>query len=304
MTGRIIQGDCLEEMRKLPSGRFKAVVTSPPYNLRNSSGNGIKDPRGHKWPRTALKDGYECHSDDMPHDEYVSWQRDCLSEMMRVLRDDGVVFYNHKWRVQNGMMQDRHDIVDGFPVRQIIIWHRAGGINFNPGFFLPNYEVIYMICKPGFKLVKGMNRLGCVWRINQEMRNSHPAPFPVELPRRCLQSVGEGPVLDPFMGSGTTAVAAEELGMEWVGIELSERYADMARERLELTRAMTLINTRTFKREVASRPSHLLHGPGHRLPVPSSGPGGTEIVHYPCPSRSLRAGLGHGQLRQADSKGK
>ena len=68
--------------------------------------------------------------------------------MMRVLRNDGAIFYNHKWRVQDGLLQDRSDIVAGFPVRQIIIWQRAGGINFNPGYFLPNYEVIYLICKP------------------------------------------------------------------------------------------------------------------------------------------------------------
>ena len=83
--------------------------------------------------------------------KYVAWQRESLTAMMRVLRNDGVIFYNHKWRVQGGLLQDRHDIVEGFPVRQIIIWKRKGGINFNPGYFLPTYEVIYMICKPDFK---------------------------------------------------------------------------------------------------------------------------------------------------------
>ncbi len=68
----------------------------------------------------------------MPHDEYVAWQRACLSECMRVIKDDGAIFYNHKWRVQAGLLQDRSDIVAGFPVRQIIIWKRKGGINFNP----------------------------------------------------------------------------------------------------------------------------------------------------------------------------
>jgi modification methylase len=67
--------------------------------------------------------------------------------MMRLLTDDGAIFYNHKWRVQDGLLQDRNDIVSGFPVRQIIIWHRNGGINFNKGYFLPTYEVIYLIAK-------------------------------------------------------------------------------------------------------------------------------------------------------------
>ena len=83
----------------------------------------------------------------MPHELYVHWQRGCLLEMMRVLRDDGVIFYNHKWRVQGGEWQDRSDIVNGLtlPVRQVIIWKRAGGINFNEGYFLPNYEVISLL---------------------------------------------------------------------------------------------------------------------------------------------------------------
>ncbi len=73
----------------------------------------------------------------MPHEEYVTWQHHCLSAMMRVLKEDGAILYNHKWRIQGDLIQDRHDIVDGFPVRQIIIWQRADGINFNSGYFLP-----------------------------------------------------------------------------------------------------------------------------------------------------------------------
>ena len=139
--GQIIQGDCIDIMSRLVPDMFKVIVTSPPYNLKNSSGNGMKDGRGGKWPNAGLQKGYIHHEDDMPHEEYVEWQRDCLSAMMRVLREDGAIFYNHKWRVQNGLHQDRQDIVEGFPVRQIIIWQRSGGINFNPGYFLQTGKV-------------------------------------------------------------------------------------------------------------------------------------------------------------------
>ncbi|MBB6687627.1 site-specific DNA-methyltransferase [Proteus mirabilis] len=230
--GRIISGDCLEEMRKLPDRSIKMIVTSPPYNLKNSSGNGMRDGRGGKWSNASLLNGYENHGDDMPHEEYVAWQRECLTEMMRLLKDDGVIFYNHKWRVQKGLLQDRQDIVSGFPVRQIIIWQRSGGFNFNPGYFLPTYEVIYMIAKPGFRLAPKANALGDVWSIPQEKNNPHPAPFPIELAQRCIESVGEGPILDPFFGSGTTGVAAERLGFEWIGIEKSAAYVAIAQERL------------------------------------------------------------------------
>lgn len=131
----------------------------------------MRDGRGSKWTNALLRDGYDKHDDAMPHDKYVKWQRSCLSEMMRVLRSDGAIFYNHKWRVQKGLIQNRQDIVNGFPVRQIIIWQRSGGINFNPGYFLPTYEVI---AKPDFKLARGANTLGDVWRIPQENKKSAP----------------------------------------------------------------------------------------------------------------------------------
>ena len=145
---RIHHGDCVELMNRMPDGCVDLIVTSPPYNIKNSTGNGLKNGSGGKWPRAELIQGYEAHDDAMPHEEYVEWQRECLTAMMRVLSEDGAIFYNHKWRVQGGLLQDRADIVDGFPVRQIIIWQRSGGINFNPGYFLPTYEVIYLIANP------------------------------------------------------------------------------------------------------------------------------------------------------------
>jgi modification methylase len=193
----------------------------------------MRDGRGGKWSNAVLINGYADHSDCMPHDQYVKWQRECLTGMMRVLRPDGAIFYNHKWRVQDGLLQDRHDIVNGFPVRQIIIWKRNGGINFNAGYFLPTYEVIYLIAKPDFRLAPKANAQGDVWEIPQARGDKHPAPFPVELAERCIASTIEGVILDPFMGSGTTAVAAEILGREWIGGELSREYCAMASKRLQ-----------------------------------------------------------------------
>lgn len=230
---RIIAGDCLDVMRKIPDKSIDLVVTSPPYNLKNSSGNGMKDGRGGKWSRAALLDGYETHGDCMPHVEYVAWQRDCLKEMMRVIKDSGAIFYNHKWRVQHGLLQDRQDIVGGLPVRQIIIWRRKGGINFNAGYFLPTYEVIYLIAKKEFKLAKKANAHGDVWEFSQEMKNPHPAPFPVELIDRVISSTNAEIVLDPFMGSGTTAVAAMMNNRSFVGIEISKQYVEMAQNRIK-----------------------------------------------------------------------
>jgi len=229
---KIICGDCLETMKKMPSNSIDLVVTSPPYNLKNSTGNGMKDGRGGKWAGAALVNGYSHHDDNMPHEKYVKWQRDCLAEMFRLLKDDGAIFYNHKWRVQDGLLQDRQDIISGLPVRQIIIWHRKGGINFNTGYFLPTYEVIYLIAKPNFKLAPKANAFGDVWEFTQEMKNEHPAPFPVALIDRIVSSSTGKIVLDPFMGSGTTAIVAMGLNKNYIGIELSPDYCELAEKRI------------------------------------------------------------------------
>ena len=229
---KIILGDCLEVMRGLPSESIDLIVTSPPYNLKNSTGNGMKDSRGGKWKNAELVNGYTHHNDCMPHEEYVKWQRECLKEMFRLIPDDGAIFYNHKWRVQDGLLQDRQDIVSGFPVRQIIIWKRKGGINFNAGYFLPTYEVIYLIAKPNFRLVPKANAYGDVWEFKQETNNPHPAPFPIALIDRIISSTFANIILDPFMGSGTTAIAALMNDRNYLGIELSPEYVQMAEKRI------------------------------------------------------------------------
>ena len=155
--------------------------------------------------------------------------------MFRLLKDNGAVFYNHKWRVQNGLMQDRQDIVGGFPVRQIIIWQRSGGINFNDGYFVPTYEVIYMIAKSQFRLLPKANYCGDVWRLHQDERNDHPAPFPVALPERIIGATDAQIILDPFVGSGTTAVVAKKLNRQYIGIDLSPDYCEMAMSRIDGT---------------------------------------------------------------------
>ena len=230
---KIINADCMDILTKLPDKSIDVVVTSPPYNLKNSTGNGMKDGRGGKWANAALIDGYENYDDCMDNDKYAEWQHKVLLELVRIIKDDGAIFYNHKWRVQAGLIQDRRDIVYDVPLRQIIIWKRKGGINFNAGYFLPTYEVIYLIAKKDFKLAPHANRYGDVWEIMQEQRNDHPAPFPVELIDRIISSTTGQVILDPFMGSGTTAVVAAGLGRDFIGIEKSAKYCESALIRLE-----------------------------------------------------------------------
>ena len=247
---KFICGNTVDVMKQIPDRSIDLVVTSPPYNLKNSTGNGMKDGRGGKWANAALINGYSHYNDNMPHNEYAKWQRDCLTEMLRIIPENGAIFYNHKWRVQAGLLQDRNDIVSNFPVRQIIIWRRKGGINFNSGYFLPTYEVIYLIAKPKFKLAKKANAHGDIWEFGQENKNKHPAPFPVDLIERVISSTDAKTILDPFMGSGTTALAAKNLNRKFVGIDISPEYCEMAQQRLN--NPLSIIKTKNKEHQQVS----------------------------------------------------
>ncbi|MEZ3426168.1 MAG: hypothetical protein K1W13_02010 [Lachnospiraceae bacterium] len=234
VRNKIIQGDCLEVMRALPEKSIDIIITSPPYNLLNSTGNGLKkNTNCGKWKNASIKDGYKDYNDNMPYPEYIEWQKQCVAEMYRLLKEDGAIFYNNKNRVQAGLLQDRREIVKDFPLRQIITWKRSGAINFNAGYFLPTTEQIYMICNKAFKLKQGANKWTDVWEIKQEMKNPHPAPFPEALIDRIIESTTGGLILDPFGGSGTTAVCARKDGKDFILIEKSRAYCEIARKRID-----------------------------------------------------------------------
>ena len=229
---RVLFGDCIHVMRQLPAHSVPLIVTSPPYNLRRTTGNSAGRPTGGIWSAPIVETGYDGYSDDLPRDAYIQWQRTFLIEALKILHPDGAIFYVHKWRVQAGLLDRIPDeITRDLPVRQIIVWQRHGGYNFNAGYFLPTTEIIYLIARSGFKLAPRANHWGDVWKIRQETRNPHPAPFPVELARRCIESTTADVVLDPFLGSGTTAVAALEAGRDWIGIERAPTYQQMAWQR-------------------------------------------------------------------------
>lgn len=225
------------------------VITSPPYNLSTTTGGGFPDkPRnGHyaegasmlkrggmgKWPGAAIAHGYGEHDDAMPHAEYVEWQKGILRECWRVVGDAGAIYYNHKPRVQDGEVRLPLEMNPGLPVRQIVIWARAGGINFAPTHYCPTHEWIIVFAKPAFRLKsKGASGVGDVWHMVQGEENPHPAPFPLALPARVIETTDPACVLDPFCGSGTTLDAAKRAGIRAIGIEREERWCEYAANRM------------------------------------------------------------------------
>jgi site-specific DNA-methyltransferase (adenine-specific) len=240
-------GDCRDALPSM--GPVDLIFTSPPYNMGNTRGGGMPGRvRGHypdganlsrrggcgKWSGGALANGYGTYDDNMPHEDYVAWQQEILSLCWEQLSDTGAIYYNHKPRIFDGACVTPLDYNPGLPLRQVIIWARAGGMNFSPAFYLPTHEWIAVFAKPDFRLRdKEASGAGDVWRVPQESNTPHPAPFPVALPANAIATTDAKTICDPFMGSGSTAVAAVKAGRRFVGSEIDPKWFDLACKRID-----------------------------------------------------------------------
>ena len=237
-------GDVLDTLAAMPDECVDLVVTSPPYNALQTTGGGWRHGLG-KWGKASLlKTGYDSHSDRMDPDNYVAWQQECLRAMMRVVKPDGAILYNHRPRVQGDRYEDHaRDIVSvaeegGFALRQVILWDRGSGFNHNAGYFLPSYEEIFLLAKPGRFRHRGLGRVQNVWRVKPDRQRGVPA-LPVDLiriPLATLRPSYDAPpvVLDPFVGSGSVAAAAVLEDWRYVGIDISDEYCRQARNRVQV----------------------------------------------------------------------
>lgn len=230
---RLALGDCRDILPTLADNSTGVAFTSPPYNL----GEGMEDKgglrvghAGSKWGDRKLRDGYGEYADNMPYAEYCEWQRETLNELWRIC--SGAIFYNHKPRVVK--RQVRLPLFCDHPLRQIIIWNRGSGFNAMAGAFAPMCEWVLLYAKPDWDLRdKAASMLGDVWNIPPTSDPDHPASFPVALPSRAIHACNDKIIFDPFMGSGTTGVAAAKLGRDFIGIERDPKYFDIACHRIE-----------------------------------------------------------------------
>lgn len=234
----IYHGDCLEVMLDCLSERVDIAVTSPPYNMGlvpGGNGRGMYRP-GASNKAGRFRNGYaDSHDDAMSWPQYDLWQRRCIGAMLHVTTLG--VFYNNRSRVIHGRLRlplDGH--YDGLPLRQMIVWDRGTGIDVNLRQFCTAHELILLFAHEDFKLVDhAASGMSDVWRLGMNHDpgvGEHPAPFPKSLPARAIAATGATSVLDPFMGSGTTLRAAKDAGVRAIGIELSERYCEIAANRL------------------------------------------------------------------------
>lgn len=204
---QIIQGDCVEFMKEVPDKTFKLILTDPPYNAENIGPNARK---------------YEGQRMKLPEEEYKAWMLSWFTEAQRIA--ENIVFTPG---IANTNIYPQ-------PFWQLC-WHKPSAVSFNRMGGFNAWEPIFIYSKP----VKGA-RLGQDY-IRQDTMNfgkgpekEHSCPKPLVLWEKLIQYFSnEGELIfDPFMGSGTTAVACKRLGRKYCGTDIIKKYCEISRQRL------------------------------------------------------------------------
>ena len=214
---QIIEGDCLDIMRTIPSESVDSIVTDPPYGIDFQS----------SWRTEKAKRHDKIANDKQP---FIWW----LYDAYRVLKNDSAMVVFCRWDVQESFKQAIEWA--GFKVKSQVIWDRGNhGMGDLEGSFAPQHDVIWFAVKGNFKWHgKRPNSVIQVMRLSGE-ELVHPNEKPVSLMGHLVDLVTPqgGLTLDMFMGSGATALGAMRFNRRYIGIEREEKYCEIARERLK-----------------------------------------------------------------------
>ena len=212
---KIYHGDSLEILPTIKSSSIALCVTDPPYIIGAVSAGNMSSKSG-GWADMMNSSGW-----------FTSWYR----EVDRVLHSSGAFWTFLNWRSVPVVLRAALDAQ--LPVTSMMVWDKEWiGPGGSQG-LRPSYELVALMAQPNFAIPnRGTND---VWRhqVGSYKESGHPAEKPEKLVRRIITTSSvDGIVLDPFLGSGTTAVAAKNAGLRCVGIEAEERYCEIAAKRL------------------------------------------------------------------------
>jgi len=217
------------------------IVTSPPYNV------DIK---------------YGSHDDKMDYGKYLNFTREWLLKCYKWVKYDGRFCFNIPLDKNKGGQQSVcADITTiakkiGWKYHSTIIWNEqnisrrtawGSWLSASAPYVIAPVEVIVVLYKKDWKKISGSRKSDInkneflewtngVWNFMGESKKriGHPAPFPIELPRRCIKlfSFEEDNILDPFLGSGSTLIACAQTNRKGIGIEIDKNYCKLAKQRL------------------------------------------------------------------------
>lgn len=219
-------------MKLIDNNSVDTIITSPPYNkLGLRKGKKIKTTNS-LWGNCRGEILYDTYDDNLDEESYYDWQIDFLNECCRVLKPNGSVFYNHKIRRYNNIGYFPKWVFESnLKFYQMIIWNRKSFVNCRNEILNPQTELIFWLVKDKPKVYK-QNAIhkGEIWDISPKPNKNHPAPFPEEIAENCiLLSSKEGDIiLDPFIGSGTTAKVAILNNRKYIGFDISKEYCGIS----------------------------------------------------------------------------
>jgi len=220
LKNEVVCGDCLEGMKLIPDKSIDLVLTSPPYNLGNSHHTGNKR--------------IKAYDDNLPEEDYQNWQIAILAELYRILTPQGSILYNHKNRIRDGVQISPYEWLfkTPFSIKQEVVWFN-GSQNFDKCRFYPMTERIFWLSKSKDVLFKNITNRHDLFNYQAEgTGKDHARSFPLDMARELLANFQSNVVLDPFMGSWTTARACKDLGRDFIGFELDEKYCEIGEKRL------------------------------------------------------------------------
>ena len=243
-----------EKMNEIPDNTIDLIVTSPPYNIKINYGN--------KWNKRKIVSSKSIkYEDNLNEENYLKMIKKVSLECKRVLKKNGTVFFNLKNRLIDDEIRPPFWIIEffkGLYLKNIIIWNFDWGGSTSRR-FSSRYEYIFFFSKDKKKWTFNLDDIAIpsvnyrpdryktqfknpsdVWKIplvsgNSIERTGHPAQYPEKLIERIILAATNKKdlVLDPFMGSGTTANVAKKLGRNYVGYETNKEYIDIANNRLK-----------------------------------------------------------------------
>ena len=209
--------DCLEGLREIPDKSVDLIVTDPPYGIGIKSQGG-KGSKLNPWADICNASLW-----------YSAWMRECK----RVLKDDGALWCFINWRYLPTLYKAGLDIQ--WSIESLMVWDKCCMGTSGPKGLRSSYEMVALYTMPGFAI---KNRgLPDIQRFKWAgyKPTGHPAEKPLDLIRWIIQTSGKSDgevIVDPFMGSGTTACAAIGEGCSFIGFELDPNWRDKALQRV------------------------------------------------------------------------